>query len=59
MTMIVRFRYGIYGPVKLIIMIVLCTTKRNFLFTFYTFLLCGNQGLCYQVKRYTTTQQQQ
>lgn len=33
---------------------------KNFLFTFYTFLLCGNQGLRHQVKRHTraATQQQ-
>lgn len=34
---------------------------KNFLFTFYTFLLCGNQGLRHQVKRHTraATQRQQ
>lgn len=34
---------------------------KNFLFTFYTFLLCGNQGLRHQVKRHTraATQEQQ
>lgn len=32
---------------------------KNFLFTFYTFLLCGNQGLRHQVKRLTRAATQQ